>query len=322
MKRRRALCAAGALLAAPLLHAQAQRVRRVGILLPATANETLLAPYRKRLGDLGWVEGRNLALEVRNADNRYERLPALAAELVRLNVDVIVTASTTVTAAAKNATVTIPIVFTWVGDPAASGLVASLGRPGGNLTGLSNLAFEIAPKQMELLSALIPDLNRIAELRDPRFQGNQLLSAQLKDATARAGIALIHVDASAASELERAFATAARERAMAMVVPPLPLYAGEARQIAQLARKYRVPTASQFRSFVAAGGLVSYGSNLTDGFLRTATYVDRILRGAKPADLPVEQADRFETVINRSTAAAFGITIPQSLLLRVDEVIE
>lgn len=308
--------------AAGSLRAQAPRLRRIGILLPSAANESLLAPFRKRLGELGWVEGRNLAIEVRNAGNRFERLPALAAELVRLNVEVLVTASTTVTSAAKAATSSTPIVFTWVGDPVASGLVASLARPGGNVTGLSNLAFEIAPKQIELLSALIPGLNRIAELRDPKFQGNQLLSAQLKDATARAGMALIAVDASTAAELERAFAAAARERAMAMVVPPLPLYASEARQIAQLAKQHRIPTASQFRSFVAAGGLVSYGSNLTDGFLRTATYVDRILRGAKPANLPVEQADRFETVINRSTAAAFGITIPQSLLLRVDEVIE
>jgi len=317
-----ALGSAAGSLRASAQPANVSRPRRVGILLPATANEVLLAPFRKRMGELGWVEGRNLAIEVRNADNRFERLPALAADLVRLNVEVLVTASTTVTSAAKAATPSIPIVFTWVGDPVASGLVASLARPGGNLTGLSNLAFEIAPKQMELLSALIPGLNRIAELRDHKFQGNQLLSAQLRDATARAGIALVHVDASTAAELERAFAAAARERAMAMVVPPLPLYAGEARQIAQLAKKYRVPTASQFRSFVAAGGLVSYGSNLTDGFLRTATYVDRILRGARPADLPVEQADRFETVINRSTAAAFGITIPQSLLLRVDEVID
>jgi len=297
-------------------------VRRVGILLPSRANEQLLAPYRKRLGELGWLEGRNLAFELRNAENRYERLPALARELARLNVEVMVTASTPATRAAKDATATIPIVFAWVADPVASGLVASLGRPGGNLTGLSNLVFEIAPKQFELLKALIPGLARVAELRDPTWQGHQTMSAHLGEAAARAGVALIQVDASAAGELERAFAAAAREKAKAMVVPPIPKYGEHGKRIAQLAIQYRVPTAAQYRSFVAEGSLVSYGSNLADGFERTAAYVDKILRGARPADLPVEQADRFETVVNRRTAKEFGLTIPRSVLLQATEVIE
>lgn len=322
MKRRELLLAAGALAFAPRLHAQSQRARRVGILLPSKANEGLLAPYRKRLGELGWFEGRNLAIEARNAENRYERFPSLAAELVRLKVDVIVTASTPVTRAAKEATATIPVVFAWVADPVGSGLVASLGRPAGNLTGLSNVVFDIAPKQIELLKALLPRLERVAELRDPKWQIGEAFSVQLKDAASRADIILIQVDASSAEELEKAFATAARGRATAMVVPPLPSYGEQAKRIAQLSKQYRIPTASQSRHYVTAGGLASYGSDLVDGFLRTAAYVDKILRGAKPADLPVEQAGRFELVLNRGTAKELGLTIPQSLLVQATEVIE
>ena len=169
MNRRQLILAASAFAIAPLLRAQVQRVRRVGILLPSAGNDGLVGPYRKRLSDLGWVEGRNLAIEVRNSGNRYELLPALARELVGLKVDVIVTASTPVARAAKDATATIPIVFAWVGDPVGSGLVASLGRPGGNATGFSNIAFEIAPKQLELLKMLVGGLERVAELRDPKF---------------------------------------------------------------------------------------------------------------------------------------------------------
>lgn len=322
MKRRQLLLAASALAAAPFLHAQAQCVRRVGVLLPSAANAALVKPFSKRLGDLGWIEGKNVAIEVRVADNQYERFPVLAAELVRLDVEVIVTASTPVARAAKEASTRIPVVFAWVADPVASGLIASLARPGGNLTGLSNVVFDIAPKQFELLKALIPDLQRVAELRDPKFDRTQQMSSQLKDAAARAGLTLIQVDASSAGELEHAFAAAARERATAMVVPPLPLYGMQGKRIAELAKQYRIPTASQFRSFVVAGGLVSYGSDLYDGFLRTAIYVDKILRGARPADLPVEQADRFETVINRRTAKELGLTIPQAVMLRADDVIE
>jgi putative ABC transport system substrate-binding protein len=322
MDRRQALLAAGTLAISPLLQAQTQRVSHVGILLPAQGSERVLAPYRKRLADLGWVEGRNLAIDLRNADSRYERLPALARELVDLKVDVIVAASTPATRAAKDATATIPVVFAWVADPAASGLVASLARPGGNLTGLSNVAFEIAPKQIELLKALLPGLKRVAELRDLKFEGTQAMSAQLKEAATRAGVELVQVVASSAPELAGAFAAAARARATAMVIPPLSMYAENAERIARLAKQYRISTASQVRSFVTAGGLISYGSDLLDGFLRTAAYVDKIFKGAKPADLPVEQADRFELIVNRGTAKALGLSIPQSVLLRANEVIE
>jgi putative ABC transport system substrate-binding protein len=222
MKRRQALFAAGVLFASPLLRAQAERVRRVGVLVLSASNTLLVPRFRKRLSELEWVEGKNLLLEVRHADNRLERLPGLVAELVRLNVEVIVTAATPVTRAAKAGTATIPVVFTWVGDPVGTGLVTSLARPGGNLTGLSNVSFEIGPKQIELLKALIPNLRRVAELSDPAFFGasRDVALSQLKDAAARAGITLIPVSAKTSGELEDAFATASRERATAMVVPP------------------------------------------------------------------------------------------------------
>lgn len=325
MNRRLFLLAAGALLAAPLLYAQAQRVRRVGLLLPSFSGASsglLLAALGKRLGELGWLEGQNLALEVRNAENRNDRLPALAKELADLKVDVLVAASTPAALAARQASAQIPVVFTWVADPVASGLVASLGRPGGNATGISNVAVGLFPKQFEVLKALNPKLQRVAALGDPSFPGYQQAALQLKESSAGAGVSLVHVEARTAPELEHAFATAAGERASAIVIPSLPLYGANAGRIAQLGIKHQVMVATQARVFAAAGALFSFGSDLRDGFLRVAPYVNRILRGAKPADLPVEQADRFELIFNRKTAAALGIAIPQPLLLRADEVIE
>jgi len=324
VKRRQLVLATAALAFAPLVRAQVDRVRRVGVLVLSQSNTLLVAPFSKSLAALGWIEGKNLALEVRHADNRLDRLPGLVAELVRLNVDVIVSASTPVTRAARDGTTIVPIVFTWVADPVGSSLISSLARPGRNLTGLSNQSFEIGPKQIELLKALIPNLTRVAELRDPNFYGTSAGAAQdqLKQAASRSGITVFPVEAKTSDDLESAFSAAARERATAMVVPPMPLYSEQSKHIAELAKNYRIPTAAQARSFVEAGGLVRYGSDLRDGFLRTAVYVDKILRGAKPANLPVEQMNRFETVVNRGTAKAFGITIPQSVLLRADEVIE
>jgi putative ABC transport system substrate-binding protein len=327
MSRRRrllqAFSAAALLPGAPLLRAQAARARRVGILLAtARSAEILVPPFRKRMSALGWDEGRNLTIETRVTENRYDRVPVLAAELVRIKVDVIVTVSTPMARAAKDATATIPVVFAWVADPVAAGLVASLAHPGGNLTGVSNQAIEIAPKQFELLKALLPGLARVAELRDPKWEGAQALSDRFRDAAARAAVTLVTVEASSAAELEGAFSAAARQRATAMVIPPIPLFGTQGVRIAQLGKQYRIAIAAQARSFVTDGGLVSYGSDNTDGFARTAAYVDKILRGAKPADLPVEQADRFETIVNRATANSLGLTIPPSVLIRADEVIE
>lgn len=320
MKRRGFLIATGALATAPIARGQKERVRRVGVILPSSTNQPLLPPLLKRLRELGWSEGRNLALEVRNAENRYERFPALAAELAMLKVDAMVTASTPAALAAKEASASIPVVFTWVSDPVKSGLVASLGRPGGNATGLSNVASDILPKQMELLRLLLPNLDRIAALTDPKFVSP--LSGDFKDAAARAGLPLVLVEANSAEELEAAFLAAARAGARALVVPPIPLYGAQRERIGALGLKHRIAVAGQYRQFAAAGALLSFGSDLLDGFVRCASYVDRILRGAKPADLPVEQADKFETVINRKTAAALGITIPPAVLARADEVIE
>lgn len=323
MRRRQLLLIPAAIALAPFARAQQQgRVSRVGILLPAKLNEPLLKPYRERLSALGWVEGRNLAIEVRNAENRYDHAPALAGELVRLKCEVIVAASTALALAAKQAASHTPVVFTWVSDPIGSGLVKSLNRPGANLTGLSNLVLEIAPKQFELLKALDPRLLRAAVLTDATLQASGPYTESVRRAAAALGLSLLELDAGSADAIERAFDLAAREHATAMIAPPHPLYAEQRVRIAELALRHRIASAFQARAFVVAGGLVSYGTDLRDGFLRTATYVDKILRGTKPADLPVEQADRFEIVLNRKTAAALGLSIPPAVLLQATEILE
>ena len=316
-----ALIAFGAASAPLCIRAQGPPVRRIGILLPNAA-PALNGAFRKRLTSLGWIEGQNLVIHSRQADNHNERLRDLAAELVALKVEVIATSSTAGALAAKAATSTIPIVFAHAADPVASGIVTSLARPGGNVTGLASLAGDVAQKQVELLKALMPRLTRVAFLNDPSNAFGPAMSQLLRSASERAGVTLVIVDARLAQEIEPAFARASRERATAMVVPPSSVYLARGKQIVELARQHRIATAHQNRSAVVDGALVSYGTDIPDGFARTAVYVDKILRGAKPGDLPVEQADRFETVVNKSTAKALGITIPQSVLVRVDEVIQ
>ena len=324
MKRRELLLASAALLAASGSHAQAQRMRRIGVLFPGTQGQqgALLDPFAKRLGELGWVQGKTIAIESRYADNRHERLPALAKELIEQKVELIVTGSTPAALAAKNSTSSVPVVFSAVSDPVALGLVQSLGRPGGNATGTSSLVLEVAAKQLELLKALVPKLERAAVLLTPGHPANRMLTEQLQRAGAQAGVALVVVEAGTPEALEPAFVKAESERAAAMVIPPDPLYFGQRTQIAQLAKRHRIATAFAARGFVVAGGLVSYGINYVGEFVRTAVYVDKILRGAKPADLPVEQADRFEIVVTRKAAADLGLTIPQAVLLQATEVIE
>ena len=303
------------------VRAQAARVRRIGILLPNAA-PALNGAFRKRLASLGWIEGQNLVIQSRHADNHNQRLRDLAGELVALQVEVITTSSTAGALAAKAATSTIPIVFAHVADPVASGIVTSLARPGANVTGLASLAGDVAQKQLELLKALIPKLARVAFLNDPSNSFGPAMGQSLREASERAGVSLVIVDARLAEEIEPAFAKASRERVTAMVVPPAGVYLARGKQIVQLAKQYRIATAHQNRSAVADGALVSYGIDIPESFARTAVYVDKILKGAKPGDLPVEQADRFDTAINRGTAKALGITIPQSVLVRVNEVIE
>ena len=321
MNRREALLAASALVVAPLVQAQPERMRRIGLLLPSASSARIEVPLSKRLAALGWVTGRNLEMVVRNAEDHLDRLPALAAQLVALKPEVIVVGTIPATRAVKAATGTIPIVFTWVGDPVAAALVESLARPGGNATGLSNMVIDTAPKQFELLKALQPSLARVAELYDPNYAGGPL-RARYKELAQRAGVTLIPVACSSAADLESAFTTAVREGTTAMVINPLPLYAVLASRIAQLAIRHRIVAIAQTRIYPDAGGLLSYGGDLFDQFLRTAGYVDRILRGARPADLPVEQPDRFQLVINLKAAKALGLSIPQIVLLQATEVIE
>ena len=296
-------------------------MRRIGLLLPNAA-PTMNGAFRKRLAALGWIEGQNLLIELLHAEHRDERFAPLAQELVRRRVEVIVVSSTVGALAAKAATSTIPIVFAHVADPVSSNVVADLARPGGNITGVSNLAGDILLKQFELLKALIPRLERVAFMVNSSLPVGRMMADSLQAGVERSGAVLLRLEAKTLEEVDAAFATASRERITAMIVPPAALYIAQGKYIAELAKKYRIATAHQNRTAVAEGALVSYGIDFTDGFARTAVYVDKILRGARPGDLPVEQAERFTAAINRSTAKALGITIPQSVLVRVDEVIE
>jgi putative ABC transport system substrate-binding protein len=265
-------------------------------------------------------------IEYRDAEGKSERLPALAAELATLKTDVIVTAGGTLAAlAAKQATKTVPIVFIAVSNPVASAVVTTLAHPGGNVTGLSNFNAELVGKRLENIVQAVPGLSRVVALWQPGGLGERTEREMLKqadDAARALGVRLQFVEAREAADLERAFSEISRARAHALTVFPSTMFFNERSRITDLAAKARIPAVYQLREFAEAGGLMSYGTNLADLFLRAATYVDKILKGAKPADLPVEQPTKFELVINVKTAKALGLTIPQSLLLRADQVIE
>ena len=282
--------------------------------------------FLQGLRELGYVEGRNLVIEFRDAQGRPERLPALAAELVALKVDVIVAGGGTAGAlAAKQATTTLPVIFTGVGDPVKDGLVASLAQPGGNVTGLSMAATDLVGKWMELLKQAVPGVGRIAFLMKPDAMPDTTRSDYVKaaDAAARTlGVQLQVVEARDAQEFDRAFSSMTRARAGALAVLATPVYSNERRRLAEMALKHRLPTIFSLRSFVEVGGLMSYGANLPDLSRRAAGYVDKILKGAKPGDLPVEEPTKFDLVINLKTSKALGLTMPQSLLGRADQVIE
>ena len=318
------------LLAAPLAAEaqQAAKVPRIGYLSAATlaANPRLPEAFRQGLRDLGYVEGRNVVIEYRDAEGKLERLPALAAELVALKVDVIVAAAGTPPAlAAQQATGILPIVFIGVGEPETSGLVTSLARPGGNVTGLSMLASELVGKCLERLKQAVPGASRVAFLWQPGAMGERTERDLLKAAevAARAlGVQLQVVGARGPADIDRAFSDMTRARVSALTVLSTSMFSSERRRLLDLAAKNRLPTVFPWREYVDAGGLMSYGPDLTDMFRRAATYVDKILKGTKPGDLPVEQPTKFELVINLKTAKALGLTIPQSLLLRADQVIE
>jgi putative ABC transport system substrate-binding protein len=327
MERRRFIeVIAGGLLVAPLAAEaqQAAKVPRIGWLGGSAAANPLQEAFRQGLRDLGYVEGRNVVIEYRDSEGKPERLPALAAELVALKVDVIVTGSTPATVAAKQATKTIPIVFTGTADPVGSGLVTSLAQPGGNVTGLSNLSQELVGKRLEQLTQAVPGVSRVAVLWHPGTLGDRTEKEMLKaaDAAARAlGVGLQFVEARGPADFDRAFSDMTRARAGALTVLPSSMFSRERRRLVDLAAKHRLPAVFPFREFADAGGLMSYGPNLADLLRRAATYVDKILKAAKPGDLPVEQPQKFELVINLKTATALGLTIPPSVLGRADEVI-
>src|SRR5262245_33962874 len=303
---------------------QAAKVARIGY-LASNLTPRFQEAFRQGLRDLGYVEGRNLVIEDRNAGGKPERLPALAAELVALKVDLIVATSTPAALAAKQATRTLPIVFTAVADPITGGLVTSLARPGGNVTGLSVLAPELVGKQLELLKQAIPAVSRVAVLWEPIVVGKDVERNMLKEADAAARALRMRpqfVEARGPANLDRAFSDMTRARAEAVAVLTGSMLFIQRGRLVDLAAKSRLPAVYPWREGVDAGGLMAYGPDLADLLRRVATYVDKILKGTKPADLPVEQPTKFELVINLKTAKALGLTIPPSLLARADEVIE
>ena len=329
MTRWRAVLAAVALVAAPRAAGaqQTDKTARVGYLgFNLTERGPVQEAFRQGLRDLGYIEGRNLVIEYRDADGKIERFPALAAELVALKVDVIVTAGGTLGAlAAKRATATIPIVFTAVGNPVSDGLVATLARPGGNVTGLALVSTELVGKSVELLKQAVPGLSRVAFLRHPDAAPEHAKQDTLKEAETVArelGIRLLVVEARGPADFERAFSEMIRARVGALTVLGTAVYVRERRRLVELAAKHRLPAVYSFREFVDAGGLMSYGPDVADSSRRAASYVDRILKGARPGDLPVEQPTKFELVVNLKTAKSLGLTIPPSLLGRADQVID
>ncbi len=326
---------AGGLLAAPLgVEAQqykaqqqaAGRVPRIGFLIQGEPSAPIVSGIREQfsrgLREEGYVEGQNITIEYRYGD--AGGLRNAANDLVRLNVDVIMAAGTAAALAAKQATNTIPIVGAVMADPVADGLVASLARPGGNITGNTFLAPELGPKRLQLLREVVPGVTRVAALQHPGVYGERTMRDMLKEMEARAkasGVELQVLGARGPDDFDNAFAAMAKARAGALIVFPSPMFYVNYRRLVDLAAKHRLPTMYVFREAVDAGGLMSYGANIPDLGPRAGKYVAKILNGAKPADLPVEQPTKFELVINLKTAKALGLTIPRSLLLRADEVI-
>ena len=325
MHRRRFIASLGSAIALPCVAAAQQKaIPVIGFLSGGSLGSytALLAAFRQGLSDSGYVEGQNVAIEYRWAEDQYDRLPALADDLVVRHVDVIAAGNLPSAIAAKNATTTIPIVFLSGGDPVEHGLVANLARPAGNLTGVSSLTIDLTQKRLELVSELVPQAGAIALLMNPtnptaaRVVREFLEAANVKSVQPRV------LRVATESEIPTAFATVAQLHVGALVVIPDPLLYSRRKELLALAAGYSVPVIYPWRDFVSAGGLISYGPSLIAGFRQIGTYTGRILRGTKPADLPVEQTTRFELVVNLNTAKALGLTVPPSILARADEVIE
>jgi putative tryptophan/tyrosine transport system substrate-binding protein len=305
------------------VQAQPKKVPRIAYLAasPASANAGRLEAFRQGLREIGYVEGENILIEDRYAEGKLDRLPALAAELVRLKVDVIITAGPPVTGAVKEATATIPVVMAQDGDPVGNGFVASLARPGGNITGMSQLAPEISGKQLELLKETVSQLSRVAVLGTSTRPGNAQALKETELAAGTLGVRLQYLDVRGPKDIETAFREARKERAGAVLVLQGPVFTSQRTQVADLAVKNRLPAIYPQTEFTEAGGFMCYGVNTPDLFRRAAYHVDKILKGAKPADLPVEQPKKFELVINLKAAKQIGLTVPPNVLARADRVI-
>jgi putative tryptophan/tyrosine transport system substrate-binding protein len=302
---------------------QPKKVHRIGFLVPGSASgyASLVDAFRQGLRELGYVEGKNIIIEYRYTEGKEGPLPELAADLVRLKVDVIVTASTPDALVTKQRTGTIPIVMAVSGDPLGSGLVASLARPGGNVTGLTSIASDLSGKRLELLKEVVPRISRLAVLGNP---SNVLTASTMRETEVAAQALQVKpqiLEVRGPDDFETAFQAATKGRADALIVLPDPVFTGQRRRIVDVAAKSRLAAIFYTKEFVEAGGLMSYGPNFSDLFRRAATYVDKILKGAKPADLPVEQPTKFELVINLKAAKQIGLTIPPNVLARADKVI-
>lgn len=329
IKRRKlvVLLGAGALTAPFACFAQQPgKVWRVGVLVPgsrpASLDHAFSGAFPPRMRELGYVEGKNLIIEWRFADGNWERLPGLAAELLQLKVDVILAQGNQAVSAAQKATTTIPIVMGNANDPVGMGFVDSLARPGRNITGLSTMSVDLSPKYLELLLGMAPKSSRVAVLADPANPVQFVVLKNIQAAAQKVGVTILAVEARSLKEIESAFLVMIKGKAQAFIFASTPLFGQHRHRIAELAIKNRLPLISSFREYVEAGGLMSYGPNPSDNWRRAATYVDKILKGAKPADLPVEQPMTFELFINGKTAKALGLTIPPSILVRADRVIE
>ena len=325
--RRKLIAALGASVLAAPFRIRAQQVKKsvvVGILATEDqlSAQTVVAAFKQGLQELGYVEGKNLTLQLRFAEGKFERIPSLETELVDLKVDVIVSFGTVTTIALQKATSTIPIVMANTLDPVGNGLVKTLARPGGNITGLSSLGGDIGGKHLEMLLSVAPKLSRVAVLLNPGNQSNLLVLKSIQSAALKTSAEILPLEARTAPEIESAFSAMTQGKAGAVIVARDGFYINQTRQITELALKNRLPSISERAYYAEAGGLMSYGVNQGEQFRRAATYVDKIFKGAKPADLPVEQPTKFELVINRKTAKALGLTIPQALLISADKVIE
>jgi len=323
VQRRKFLFAVCALFTAPFALGQpAGRLARIGILSEGSEDTQLLLPFRDQLKKLGYVEGKNLVIEPRYAQGVPARLRAQAAELVTLKPDLIVTGTTPSTQAAIKATSSIPIVFAAASDPVKSGLVASLARPGGNVTGLANMVAQLADKWFEMLLEIAPGARRIAYLGQSSNQAIRETHQSLRETGRSRGATIELLEASTPDEVARAFELMVREKFDGFIVSPTPVLLAHRQNIVDLAARHRLPAIYGREEYIATGGLVSYSRDFVEAYRRVADYAHRILQGAKPADLPIEQSSSFRMVVNLATARALGIKIPQSILLRADRVIE